>query len=83
MNVYARLALLAPLVFLACGAHAADQGQFENVPDNIRSWFKSVKSPKGVPAATFPTVTAPITICARARTGCRSKASGGRSLRGR
>jgi hypothetical protein len=49
MNVYARLGLLIPLAFLACGAHATDQGQFENVPDSIRSWFKSVKSPKGVP----------------------------------
>lgn len=30
-------------------ALAADNGQFENVPDNIRSWFKSVRSPNGVP----------------------------------
>ena len=49
MNVFARIGLLVPLVSLACGAHATDQGQFENVPDNVRSWFKSVKSPKGVP----------------------------------
>lgn len=28
---------------------AVDRGQFENVPDHIRSWFKSVRSPTGVP----------------------------------
>src|ERR1700704_459770 len=49
MRSYARLALLALLLLAAGGAQATDQGQFENIPDNIRSWFKSVKSPKGVP----------------------------------
>jgi hypothetical protein len=49
MKSRARLASLTVLLFMASGAHATDQGQFENVPDNLRSWFKSVKSPKGVP----------------------------------
>ena len=30
-------------------ASAFDNGQYGDVPDNIRSWFKSVKSPNGVP----------------------------------
>src|SRR5260221_14284667 len=44
----------APIVMmclmLALGsAHAIDRGQFENVPDDIRAWFKSKISPSGVP----------------------------------
>jgi hypothetical protein len=49
MHLYARTVLFVALLSLGTSAYAADQGQFENVPDNIRSWFKSVKSPKGVP----------------------------------
>jgi len=49
MNAFTRMAMLAPLITLACGAYAADRGQFDNVPDDVRAWFKSVKSPKGVP----------------------------------
>jgi hypothetical protein len=49
MHLYARTVLFVALLSLESSAYAADQGQFENVPDNIRSWFKSVKSPKGVP----------------------------------
>ena len=30
-------------------ALAFDNGQYGDVPDNIRSWFKSVRSPNGVP----------------------------------
>jgi len=30
-------------------AHAVDRGQFENVPDDVRTWFKGVRSPAGVP----------------------------------
>jgi hypothetical protein len=44
----------APIVMmclmLALGsARAIDRGQFENVPDDIRAWFKSKISPSGVP----------------------------------
>ena len=28
---------------------AFDNGQWGDVPDNVRSWFKGVKSPNGVP----------------------------------
>lgn len=28
---------------------AVDNGQYGDVPDNVRSWFKSVRSPRGVP----------------------------------
>ena len=28
---------------------AVDNGQFKDVPENIKSWFKSIKSPNGVP----------------------------------
>jgi hypothetical protein len=28
---------------------ATDRGQFENLPDDVRKWFKSVISPKGIP----------------------------------
>jgi hypothetical protein len=30
-------------------ASAFDNGQYSNVPDNVRSWFKAVRSPRGVP----------------------------------
>ncbi len=30
-------------------ASAVDRGQFADVPDNIRNWFKSVVSPSGLP----------------------------------
>jgi len=34
-------------VLFAATAAAVDRGQFENVPENIRSWFKSVRNPSG------------------------------------
>ena len=46
---------LAPIVLLlaACGmtgtALAFDNGQYENVPPDIRAWFKGVMAPNGVP----------------------------------
>jgi hypothetical protein len=49
MNGFAKFALALALVGAGGGAYATDQGQFQNVPDNVRAWFKSVKSPKGVP----------------------------------
>lgn len=30
-------------------AHATDSGQYTNVPDHIRAWFKSVRSKSGIP----------------------------------
>jgi hypothetical protein len=41
----------AALIALAAAipALAIDNGQYSDVPDNIRSWFKSVRAPSGVP----------------------------------
>jgi hypothetical protein len=49
MSLCARLLLLVFTASMALPAGATDQGQYNNVPDSIRSWFKSVQSPKGVP----------------------------------
>jgi hypothetical protein len=38
----------AVAVVLANAAHAVDRGQYENVPADIRAWFKGVVSPSGV-----------------------------------
>ncbi|WP_409998516.1 hypothetical protein [Bradyrhizobium sp. SZCCHNR1002] len=40
--------LMGSLAF-ASRALAIDNGQFENVPPDIRAWFKSVIAPNGVP----------------------------------
>lgn len=37
------------LCAIAQWARAEDRGQFDDIPDNVRSWFKSVRSPHGVP----------------------------------
>jgi hypothetical protein len=37
------------LIFVSATAWAVDRGQFENVPDDIRAWFKGVRSSAGVP----------------------------------
>lgn len=44
-----RLAFFAVAVALAPAAQAVDRGQFGDVPDSIRDWFKHVISPSGVP----------------------------------
>lgn len=41
--------LIALALVLATPVLAVDNGQFGDVPDNIRSWFKSVRSHNGVP----------------------------------
>src|SRR6266403_5796860 len=48
-RVAMRLVLLVSLTFFTGAALAVDHGQFENVPDDIRAWFKGVRSPAGVP----------------------------------
>lgn len=40
-------ALLA--VSMATPAFDKDAGQWDDVPDNIKSWFKNVRSPHGIP----------------------------------
>lgn len=53
MHHFARAAVLAALLIPAAaflhGAYAFDNGQYDDVPDHIRQWFKSVRSPNGVP----------------------------------
>src|ERR1700744_3341680 len=50
-----RMRNFAFAVWLAClcattgAALAFDNGQYENVPADIRAWFKGVMSPNGVP----------------------------------
>ena len=49
MRRLAQLVLLACLCALAGAALAFDNGQYENVPADIRAWFKGVIAPNGVP----------------------------------
>ena len=49
MHVIMRGMIIAALSCVPFAAAAFDNGQYNNVPDNIRSWFKSVRSPHGVP----------------------------------
>jgi hypothetical protein len=44
-----RLRLTLAIVLLCSPVLAHDNGQFGNVPDNVRAWFKAMKSPQGVP----------------------------------
>jgi hypothetical protein len=43
------IVMAAVAVALGNAAHAIDRGQYENVPADIRAWFKGVVSPSGVP----------------------------------
>jgi hypothetical protein len=49
MRLRPLLLVLGALIFVSGTALAVDRGQFENVPDDIRAWFKGVHSPNGVP----------------------------------
>ena len=49
MRIITRGMFIAALSSLPFAAAAFDDGQYNNVPDNIRSWFKSVRSPHGIP----------------------------------
>jgi hypothetical protein len=44
-----QIVTIAVMVVLAGAAHAVDRGQYDNVPADIRAWFKGVASPSGVP----------------------------------
>lgn len=41
--------LITALCLLSTSAPAFDNGQYENVDPKIRNWFKSIRSPHGVP----------------------------------
>jgi hypothetical protein len=45
MRQSAQLVLLVSLTFFTGAALAADHGQFENVPEDIRAWFKRRAQP--------------------------------------
>ena len=49
MRRFAPIALLACACALTGAAFAFDNGQYENVPPDIRAWFKGVIAPNGVP----------------------------------
>jgi hypothetical protein len=49
MRIIMRALSIAAVVSLPGAATAFDNGQYGGVPDNVRSWFKSVRSPSGVP----------------------------------
>ncbi len=49
MRLRPLLLILGALILVTGTARAVDHGQFENVPDDIRAWFKGVRSPTGVP----------------------------------
>ena len=49
MRLRPLLLVLGALIFVSGTVRAVDRGQFENVPDDIRAWFKGVRSPAGVP----------------------------------
>jgi hypothetical protein len=41
--------LIVLFASMPIAAKAIDNGQFDDVPANIRAWFKSVRSPHGIP----------------------------------
>jgi hypothetical protein len=41
--------MTAAVAALASAAHAFDRGQYQDVPADIRAWFKGVVSPSGEP----------------------------------
>ena len=49
MHALTKAALLAAMMCVSGAVAAMDRGQFDNVPDHIRKWFKSVIAPNGVP----------------------------------
>ena len=51
MHGLAKIALVVVLMCVSVSASvkAIDRGQYDNAPDHIRKWFKSVIAPNGVP----------------------------------
>jgi hypothetical protein len=49
MRQHRQIALIVFSLAMADAAHAFDRGQYQNVPADIRAWFKGVVSPSGVP----------------------------------
>lgn len=49
MHELAKLALVVASIGVPGSLHAVDRGQFNDVPEEIRAWFKSVTAPNGAP----------------------------------
>jgi hypothetical protein len=49
MRIIMRGMIIVALSTISLTAAAFDNGQYNDVPDSIRSWFKGVRSPHGVP----------------------------------
>jgi hypothetical protein len=49
MSRLAKLALVVASMGIAADVSAVDRGQYKDVPEEIRAWFKSVIGPSGVP----------------------------------
>jgi hypothetical protein len=49
MHGLTKIALLIASLGMSVAARAVDRGQFGDVPDHVRKWFKSVIAPTGVP----------------------------------
>jgi hypothetical protein len=49
MRLHVLSVVFGALLFTLGTAHAVDRGQFENVPDDVRAWFKGVRRPDGRP----------------------------------
>jgi hypothetical protein len=49
MHGLAKLALVVASMGVTASLHAVDRGQFKDVPEEIRAWFKGVTGPNGVP----------------------------------
>jgi hypothetical protein len=53
MHGLTKVALLVASLGMSVAAHAVDRGQFGDVPDHVRKWFKSVIAPNGVPCGAI------------------------------
>ena len=49
MSLCMRILMLISICVLSLPVRAFDNGQYADVPNDIRSWFKGVLSPRGVP----------------------------------
>jgi hypothetical protein len=76
------LLLFGALIFAAGTARAVDRGQFENIPDDIRAWFKGARSPDGVPCCDTSDGHRIIYDVRAGATGDQSRACAGRCRRG-
>ena len=77
MRLRALWLLLGALILVSGAARAYDRGQFEDVPDDIRAWFKGVRSPTGAFCCDISDGHRTIYEVRAGGFGCRSKVCGG------